>query len=236
MRPTKTATVKCQVTGKDLPLKDAVPLDLVYDSLVAKLKETCPDLDLAGYVGLDSVNGARIKHAQDLAKSELDDLVDLKKEVAESLVRQEAVTRNTDREFDAKATKGERVADKVAYFGGSWTFIGIFGIVLVIWMGVNTALFMAKPFDPFPYIFLNLVLSCLAAIQAPVIMMSQNRQEAKDRMRGDNEYRTTLKAELEIQHLNEKLVKLVNDQWKHLLEIQEMQMEMIQEMTKNRAT
>jgi uncharacterized membrane protein len=230
----KSLTVKCQITGKDLPLDDAVPIDLIRDSLVTTLRESAPNLDPAGYVALAELNKARIKHAQEMAQSELDELTSLKQEVAQSLLRQEAITKNIDTLFDAKETPGEKLADKVAAFGGSWTFIIIFGVLLFTWMGVNTAIVMAKPFDPFPYIFLNLVLSCLAAIQAPVIMMSQNRQEAKDRLRGENDFKTNLKAELEIQHINEKIDKLINDQWKHLLEIQQMQMEMIEELTKDR--
>ncbi len=223
-------TVKCQICGKELPLNEAVPVDLIRDSLLATLKESNPNLDPAGYVSMDELNKARIKHAEDLAKDEMDELVHLKKEVAESLLRQESITKNIEKEFDAKATRGEKIADKVAAFGGSWTFIGIFAVVLFAWMGINTALILSKPFDPFPYIFLNLVLSCLAAIQAPVIMMSQNRQQAKDQMRSENDYKTNLKAELEIQGINEKIDKLINDQWKHLLEIQQMQMEMIEQL------
>ncbi|MDR3692249.1 MAG: DUF1003 domain-containing protein [Fimbriimonas sp.] len=230
----KQRTVRCQISGKDLPLDDAIPVDLIRDALIETLREANPNLDVKGYVSKEALNQARIKHAQEMAKHELDDLVGLKQEVAESLIRQEAITKNIDREFDSKATRGEKIADKVAAFGGSWTFIIIFGVILFTWMGVNTTVIISKPFDPFPYIFLNLVLSCLAAIQAPVIMMSQNRQESKDRMRSENDFKTNLKAELEIQHINEKIDKLINDQWKHLLEIQEMQMEMIEELTKSK--
>ena len=227
-------TVHCQISGRDLPLDQAVPVDLIRDSLVATLMETCPNLDHTGYVSLDELNKARIKTAREMAEREMDEMVELKKEVAESIIRQETLTKNLDVEFNANATRGDKIADKVATFGGSWSFIILFGIILFSWMGINTALIMSKPFDPFPYIFLNLVLSCLAAIQAPVIMMSQNRQEARDRMRGENDYKTNLKAELEIRHINEKIDKLINDQWKHLLEIQQMQMEMIEELTKDK--
>lgn len=230
----KLMTVKCQICGKDLPLSEAVPVDLIRDSLIPTLKDACPNLDPAGYVGMDELNKARIKHAQEMTKDESAELGDLKMQVANSLLQQETITRNSEKEFDAKATRGERIADKVASFGGSWTFITIFAVILVIWMGGNTAIIMSKPFDPYPYIFLNLVLSCLAAIQAPVIMMSQNRSEARDRMRGENDYKTNLKAEIEIQMINEKIDKLINDQWKHLLEIQQMQMEMIEELAKSR--
>lgn len=228
----KALTVRCEITGKDIPLDAAMPVDLIRDTLIPTLKEVCPNLDPKGYISITELNKARLKHAEDLSKGEMDDLVTLKKQVAESLIRQETLTTNTDKEFDAKATRGERVADKVASFGGSWTFITIFMVVLFGWMGINTAVMMAKPFDPFPYIFLNLVLSCLAAIQAPVIMMSQNRGEARDRMRAENDYKVNLKAEIEIRSINEKIDKLISDQWKHLLEIQQIQMEMIEELTK----
>jgi len=230
----KPLTVRCQITGKDIPLDAAMPVDLIRDSLIPTLKEECPNLDIKGYISIAELNKARLKHAEDLTKGEMDDLVNLKKEVADSLIRQETLTKNTDKEFDAKATRGERVADKVAGFGGSWTFIIIFMVVLFVWMAINTTMMMLKPFDPYPYIFLNLILSCLAAIQAPVIMMSQNRAEARDRMRADNDYQVNLKAEIEIRNINEKIDKLINDQWKHLLEIQQIQMEMIEELTKGR--
>ena len=228
----KLMSVKCQVSGKELPLSEAVPVDLIRDSLIPTLKQGCPNLDSSGYISMDELNKARIKHAQDLTTDESSELRDLKQQVAESLLQQDTITKNSEKEFDARATRGERIADKVAAFGGSWKFIGIFAFVLVVWMAGNTAVIMSKPFDPYPYIFLNLVLSCLAAIQAPVIMMSQNRSEARDRMRGENDYKTNLKAELEVQMINEKIDKLINDQWTHLLEIQQMQMEMIEELTK----
>ncbi len=225
-------TVRCSVSGKEIPLSEAVPVDLVRESLLGILRQSNPGLDMNGYVGMQELDRARIQYAEQLAMDELGELAAMKKEVTDSLARQELLTRNVDALFEQKATTGERIADRVAAFGGSWTFIIIFGVVLFTWMGINTTLVFAKPFDPFPFIFLNLVLSCLAAIQAPVIMMSQNRQETKDRLRGENDYKVNLKAELEIQHLNEKMDKLINDQWKHLLEIQQMQMEMIEQFTK----
>lgn len=106
--------------------------------------------------------------------------------------------------------------------------------MLFLWVTVNTTFFLKKPFDPYPYIFLNLVLSCLAAIQAPVIMMSQNRQEEKDRLRGEYDYKVNLKAELEIRHLHEKIDHLLNSQWQRLLEIQEMQTQLMEEIAEKR--
>ena len=113
--------------------------------------------------------------------------------------------RNVNEIADEKMTVGERVADLVARFGGSWTFIISFGVFLVIWMAVNTAWLLTAPPDPFPYIFLNLILSCLAALQAPVIMMSQNRQATKDRLQADQDYQVNIKAEFAIQQLHRKL-------------------------------
>ena len=106
---------------------------------------------------------------------------------------------------DARMTFGQRVADVVARFGGSWTFIICFGVFLLAWMGVNTYAILANPPDPFPYIFLNLILSCLAALQAPIIMMSQNRQASKDRLQVDQDYRVNIKAEFAIQQLHRKI-------------------------------
>ncbi len=126
------------------------------------------------------------------------------------------------------------MADRVATFGGSWNFILIFGSVLLVWIAVNSIALLSKPFDPFPFILLNLVLSCLAAIQAPVIFMSQNRQEAKDRLRAENDYRVNLKAELEIRHLHAKLDLLLTHQWQRLLEIQQVQTDLLSELGRSR--
>jgi uncharacterized membrane protein len=122
------------------------------------------------------------------------------------------------------------LADRVADFGGSWTFISFFAVVLFLWMFTNSSMLVARPFDPYPYIFLNLILSCLAAIQAPVIMMSQNRQEARDRLRAMHDYQVNLKAELEIRHLHQKIDHMLSHQWERLAEIQEIQVELINEL------
>lgn len=125
-------------------------------------------------------------------------------------------------------TTGEKLSDKVASFGGSWKFIIIFMLLLFIWIAFNTLVMKNKGFDPFPYILLNLILSCIAAIQAPVIMMSQNRKEEKDRQRAINDYMVNLKAEIEIRTLHEKVDLSVVDQYKHLCEIQQKQIELME--------
>ena len=123
------------------------------------------------------------------------------------------------------------MSDRLADFGGSWTFITIFIMVSVVWMGINTAVLLTKPFDPYPYILLNLVLSCLAAIQAPVILMSQNRQEAKDRLRSEHDYEINMKAEIEIRKLHEKMDHLLMHQWQRLLDIQQLQVNQMEEIS-----
>ena len=142
---------------------------------------------------------------------------------------QELISENLNAEFERRRTLGERVADKMAEFGGSWVFISIFAAILFVWIVLNSINLLTRPFDPYPYILLNLVLSCLAAIQAPIIMMSQNRQESRDRLRAENDYRVNLKAELEIRHIIAKLDQLVTHQWQRLLEIQRLQLELLEQ-------
>ncbi len=150
----------------------------------------------------------------------------------DSLARQETLSANIDAEFERKLSFGERLSDRIADIGGSWGFICSFGGFLLLWIVANSLALLRHPFDPYPFILLNLVLSCLAAIQAPIIMMSQNRQEAKDRLRSENDYRVNLKAELEIRHLHEKIDHLLSRQWERLVEIQRIQVELLSEMGK----
>ncbi|MCA9081996.1 MAG: DUF1003 domain-containing protein, partial [Planctomycetaceae bacterium] len=152
----------------------------------------------------------------------------------ESLRQHDILVQNIEATLDERLSFGEQLADQVASFGGSWTFILCFGGVLILWIAVNSIAMLGKAFDPFPYILLNLVLSCLAAIQAPVIMMSQNRQEAKDRLRAENDYRVNLKAELEIRHLHSKIDLLLTHQWQRLMEIQQVQTDLLEELGRNR--
>lgn len=158
----------------------------------------------------------------------------LDQEVLDSLKRHEILASNVDDEYEKAFTLGERMADRLTDFGGSWAFIAIFGDVLLGWIVLNSAVLVTRPFDPYPFIFLNLILSCLAAIQAPVIMMSQNRQEAKDRLRSQHDYQINLKAELEIRHLHEKLDHLLSRQWEPLVTIQQVQLDVPSELIRIR--
>ncbi len=149
----------------------------------------------------------------------------------EALHKNKLISDDVDETIDETLTYGQRLADKIASFGGSWTFIIFFFCILFSWIGLNLY-FFSKPFDPFPFILLNLILSCLAALQAPVIMMSQNRQEEKDRERSKHDYQVNLKAELEIRMLHEKIDHLILHQQQRLFEIQKIQIEMLSEITK----
>ena len=175
------------------------------------------------------MNRFRSNYIQGLLESEKGELSTLDQEVLDSLKRHETLASNVDDEYEKTFTLGERMADRLADFGGSWNFIVILGSVSLGWIVVNTLVLVAKPFDPYPFIFLNLILSCLAAIQAPVIMMSQNRQEAKDRRRSEHDYQINLKAELEIRHLHERLDHLLSRQWERLVAIQQVQLDVLSE-------
>ena len=145
-------------------------------------------------------------------------------------MRKEILTTDVEEVLESKLTIGQLMSDWLAKFGGSWLFIVIFGFLLALWIIVNTVALLSKPFDPYPYILLNLVLSCMAAIQAPIIMMSQNRQEAKDRARSTHDYQINLKAELEIRQIHQKLDHLLSHQLERMMKIQEVQLKFLGEM------
>lgn len=153
-------------------------------------------------------------------------LNDVERQVLDNAIGKRAMALDTSEVFDEKATFGQRLADGVAAFGGSWTFLISFGIVLVSWVGFNLVLARSAP-DPYPFIFLNLLLSMLAAVQAPVIMMSQNRQASKDRLVTSHDYECNLKAEIEIMALHDKVDQLRNDDLKLLIGQQQKQIELL---------
>jgi len=156
--------------------------------------------------------------------------------VANAMKEEELIVENLLNPPKETFTPGQFVADKVATFGGSWTFIISFGVVIVCWIIMNVIM-ATKAFDPYPFILLNLVLSCLAALQAPVIMMSQNRQEEKDRKRAENDYLVNLKAEIEVRNLHQKVNLLMEEQFKTLMEIQHYQTVLLEELSnKKKAT
>jgi uncharacterized membrane protein len=220
----------CRLCGK--PETQLLPAAFVRAPIVQEIKKQYPDWKPEGYICQTDLNRFRLEYIQGLLESEKGELSSLDQEVLRSLQLHETLASNTDAEYEKDLTLGARLADRLADFGGSWTFITIFGAVLLGWVLLNTAVLAARPFDPYPFILLNLILSCLAAIQAPVIMMSQNRQEAKDRLRSQHDYQVNLKAELEIRHLHEKLDHLLSRQWERLVAIQQVQLDLLSEIAR----
>ncbi len=230
MTPTNVpATRACQVCGSThaSSLRRAALIRPAIAELIEKgIGRWSPE----GWICTADIQRFRDRYVQSLLESEKGEISELEQQVIESLRQQEILSHNTEDDLEIGATLGQRMADRIASFGGSWVFLGLFGGLIVAWMAMNTAVLIARPFDPYPFILLNLVLSCLAAIQAPIIMMSQNRQVERDRWRALHDYQVNLKAELEIRHLHQKVDHLLSSQWERLVEIQEIQMELIQEV------
>lgn len=229
----RPARAVCALTGVDLPLRDLVPVGSLSRGLAEALARERPDLAPDAWVSRAALARLRDRHIRDLLAAEHGELTALEAQVAASIANADTISSDVAAEWSEARTLGERLSDGLASFGGSWTFIIVFAVILVGWMIVNVAM-AAGAFDPYPFILLNLVLSCLAAIQAPIIMMSQKRQEAKDRLRSESDYRVNLKAELEIRHLHEKLDHLLMHQWQRLAEIQQLQIEIMEERTDRR--
>lgn len=221
----------CPLCGQSRRRTEFIPGDLVHGPVLDLLRKNYRQWDSHQSICRVCLNQARSKYVQTILEEEKGELTALENDVIASLREHELLSKNINSEFDRQLTLGERLADGIADFGGSWFFILSFSFVLVGWIALNS-IGSQSPFDPYPFILLNLVLSCLAAIQAPVIMMSQNRQEAKDRLRSEHDYRVNLKAELEIQHLNSKMDQLLTHQWSRLLEIQNLQVELMQELSR----
>ncbi len=222
--------ITCQICGKPFRLVEVMPVEMVRESLQAVIRRAHPEWTGQGYICLSDLNRFRDQWFTETLKQDRGELSELEQEVLQSLKGGELLSENIQEEIERALTLGERVADRMAEFGGSWTFLIGFAVVMIAWITVNSYFLLKKPFDPFPYILLNLALSCLAAIQAPVILMSQNREAARDRLRSEHDYQVNLKAELEIRHLNAKMDLLLTRQWQRLLDIQEMQTDLMQEM------
>jgi uncharacterized membrane protein len=225
----KKDRLTCAISGRERPRRDLVHLEMVRPSLAERIRAAHPDLAPDALVSRAELARYRSLYVEEMLKAESGEITDLDRKVAQSLATHEILAENTEQEYAEKRTLGERLSDQLSSFGGSWMFIVGFGVALAIWIAVNLSFGDRQVFDPYPFILLNLILSCLAAIQAPIIMMSQKRQEAKDRMRSLNDYQVNLKAELEIRHLHEKVDHLINKQWQRLAEIQQLQLEIMQE-------
>lgn len=200
------------------------PIDCSFSDYI---KQHAPDKEDISSISPEDLIELRKDYINLLLEEDLGELNEVQKLVARSVSNRRLIAKEHPHLDDQSESFGDKLADKVAEFGGSWRFIIIFFAILIAWMILNVWWLGNKGFDPYPFILLNLILSCLASIQAPIIMMSQNRQEDKDRERAEHDYKVNLKAEVEIRMLHEKLDHLLLHQNKRLLEIQKVQMEML---------
>jgi uncharacterized membrane protein len=220
----------CAICGKTLPNRYLVPGAAVRDVVVKEIIKDHPNWSSESFICRPDLTKYQAKYVHFLLESEKGELTTLEQEVLHSIREHELLAKNVEAEFEQKWSFGERLADRIASFGGSWAFLLCFGAFLALWIGINSIVLVLRPLDPYPFILLNLILSCLAAIQAPIIMMSQNRQEAKDRLRSQHDYQVNLKAELEIRHLHDKMDHLLSHQWDRLAQIQEIQLDLLSEI------
>jgi uncharacterized membrane protein len=226
----------CAVTGKPHPMSKLILLRALRPSISDTLRRRHPELTEESLLSVEAVNAARLEYVRNLLETQVGDLTKLDEEVVESLHKNEVLSERplSETEEVQQLTFGQRVADKIADFGGSWTFIISFCVFLALWIVINAGVLLSRPFDPYPFILLNLMLSFLASLQAPVIMMSQNRQEARDRQHAEGDYKVNLKAELEIRHLHEKMDYLLHQHTTKLMEVQQIQIELLRDLAHGR--
>ena len=224
----------CQICGRDETKTEIVSALVVRPAVAELIKNSFPEWNAKGFICRNDLRKFRNDYLFKIMEDEKGELTNLEKDVIEKLTDYETISINIDKEFETELKFGERLSDKLASFGGSWRFIIIFATILFIWIAINSYFLLSRPFDPYPFILLNLILSCLAAIQAPVIMMSQNRQEARDRKRAEEDYKINLKSELELRQLHQKVDHLLIQQWERMVEIQELQLELLEELKKDK--
>lgn len=223
----KITTFRSDVSDNEFPVSERVSAKTIRHSVLSIIQKEHPKFSHESHLSRSELNHYQGKSITGSLTKEIGELSDLEKTVLNSLTENTTLTDKIDGDDIQNLTVGQKVADKVATFGGSWTFIISFGVFILIWITANVVWLANKSFDPYPFILLNLILSCLAALQAPVIMMSQNRQEEKDRERAKKDYMINLKSELEIRTLHEKIDHFIMDQQQELLELQKTQIDMM---------
>lgn len=224
--------VTCFISHKTYNEDHAVKGSDMRDTIFAYIRESHPDFSTEDYISHREFDKIRRSYLLNLLTMENNDITSVEQEVVNAITNNKILSEDVEPILDAQLTLGQRAADKIAEFGGSWKFIIMFFMILIVWIVMNVWFLGKKPFDPYPFILLNLILSCLAAIQAPIIMMSQNRLEEKDRLRGENDYKINLKAELEIKLLHEKIDHLSFSQNRRMLEVQQIQIEYMDDILK----
>jgi uncharacterized membrane protein len=225
---------RCALCERELRRNERVRVEAIRPSDAERIARAHPDrLPGSGVVCRTCLQRERLAHVMEQLEGERGELSEIEAEVARRAGEHLAIADNLAKRFEREITFGQRIADRVAEVGGSWAFVIGFLTVLGAWIMLNVAL-ATRAFDPYPYILLNLVLSCIAALQAPVIMMAQNRQATRDRMQAEQDFRVNLKAELEIASLHEKVDHLLHSQWQRMVELQEMQIELLSDLREPR--
>jgi uncharacterized membrane protein len=218
------------LSQKEFPQEECIFGENIRKPIFDLIKADVPSFGAESKIAIPELNIYREKYISSYLINDIGELTELRQNVLSSLKDNVVMTDKLEIEEVQVLTFGQRIADKVATFGGSWTFIISFMTFLVIWIVFNFFFLVNKGFDPYPFILLNLILSCIAALQAPVIMMSQNRQEQKDRERAKKDYMINLKSELEIRMLHEKIDHLIMHQQQELIEIQKVQIDMMNDI------
>jgi uncharacterized membrane protein len=218
------------ISNKNIKPSEAIKASDIRESLLSFIQKNHPEFSNEGYISYEELNFFRRLYITELVIQEKGELAKIDEDVVEAIRSNAVLSENIEEKIDEELKLGERMADLIATFGGSWTFIISFFLFLFSWIILNAFVLGNHQYDPYPFILLNLILSCLAAIQAPIIMMSQNRQEQKDRERAEHDYKINLKAELEIKLLSEKVDHLIVQQNKKLLEIQELQLDYLNDV------
>ena len=220
----------CSLCGAQVDGRSLASPQKIENRILDLIKQDRPEWEAKRGICHNCLEQYRAKKFVGYLEAEYQKLSELEHSIVSKVTRRGRVSKLVHQDFEASMGLGERVADRVAQFGGSWRFIGLFGGILVVWMAINTWVLVQHPFDPYPFILLNLVLSTIAALQAPVIMMSQNRQAAKDRIQANQDYEINLMAEIEIRDLHDKLDSLRFKQWHELWHIQKRQMELLEHL------
>jgi len=225
-------TFVSDLSNNEFPISDRISGRMVRKSILYLIQKKNPEFTANKILSISELNTFQEKYIEEVLTRQIGELTTSEKKVLDSLKGNTTLTDKLDGDEDQVSTFGQRIADKVADFGGSWTFIISFCAFLLIWITANIYWLANKGFDPYPFILLNLILSSIAALQAPVIMMSQNRQEEKDRERARKDYMVNLKSELEIRMLHEKLDHLIIHQQQEVFEIQTEQTKMMKDILK----
>lgn len=226
---------QCSLCGRHGRRHEFVPAAAVRHQVAAHIAEKFPETwHGTGWICRTCLNAERGDYVVSRLEQERGSLSAVEADVARKAGESLVLAEHLDEEFARQTTFGQRAADATARIGGSWSFVISFGVFLTIWIIVNSFILASRAFDPYPYILLNLALSCLAALQAPIIMMAQNRQAARDRAQADQDFRVNLQSEIAVLNLHEKVDHLLHAQWERLVELQQIQIDLIEEIAETK--